>query len=399
MNRLAIKMLVGDGAKFFALVFAIASCAFLIAQQVAIFTGLMDRTTSQIKDVREAPIWVMDPGVRYIDEIKAMPASALSRVRSVEGVAWAVPFYKGYGRATAVRTEGSGALATDGSGGAATSAGGEFRQAILLGVDDATLIGLPRWMLLGDATALREPDAVIIDDRGYASLFPGEEVRLGRVIELNDRRAVIVGVCRVSPPFQTFPVLYARLSTALSFVGRERTTTSFVLAHPAPGVSVAEACRRIEAATGLKAVSGRTFARETILYYVRNTGIPVNFGITIAVAVVVGVVISGQTLYLFVIENSRVFASLKAVGLSNGRLARMVVLQAAVVGVLGLGVGIGAASFFFYATNEIPHLRNFELHGEIAAGTAVVVGAITLLAGLVAMRRVLLLEPGIVFKG
>ena len=69
MNRVALKMLTGDRAKYLGLVFGIAFATLLMSQQVSIFIGLMTRTASQIVDVREADVWVMHPRVKYIDEI------------------------------------------------------------------------------------------------------------------------------------------------------------------------------------------------------------------------------------------------------------------------------------------------------------------------------------------
>ncbi len=53
MNFLALRMLTG-------LIFSIAFASFLISQQASIFIGLMSRTTSQVIDVVDADIWVMD---------------------------------------------------------------------------------------------------------------------------------------------------------------------------------------------------------------------------------------------------------------------------------------------------------------------------------------------------
>lgn len=64
----------------------------------------------------------------------------------------------------------------------------------------------------------------------------------------------------------------------------------------------------------------------------RNTGIPVNFGITIAIALIVGLAVAGQTFYMFTIENLRQFGALKAIGVTNGRLIGMVLLQALTAG-------------------------------------------------------------------
>src|SRR3989449_8458417 len=98
---------------------------------------------------------------------------------------------------------------------------------------------------------------------------------------MNERRVLIVGISDASAPFQSFPFLHTRYSQALGFVGRERNLLSFVLAKPVAGLSTGEVGHRIEAATGLKARSNEEFSWDAFRFYLRNTGIPVNFGIKI----------------------------------------------------------------------------------------------------------------------
>src|SRR6516162_3303434 len=95
MRRVALKILTGDRGKCLALIFGVTFASLLMAQQVSIFCGVMRKTTSQIRDVHDADVWVMDPRTRYIDEAPALAHGYLARVRGVPGVAWAVPFYKG----------------------------------------------------------------------------------------------------------------------------------------------------------------------------------------------------------------------------------------------------------------------------------------------------------------
>src|SRR5262249_30390384 len=149
--------------------------------------------------------------------------------------------------------------------------------------DDASLEGAPdkRTMLLGSIESLRDPDAVIIDQAGYHFFFPGQPLALGKTFEMNDHRAKVVGIVDASAPFTTFPVFYSRYTQALNFVGQERKFLSFVLVKAQPGVSLSELSQRILAATGLKALTGDQFGWMTIFYYIRNTGIPVNFGLTV----------------------------------------------------------------------------------------------------------------------
>jgi len=168
MNFVAVKMLTGDRAKYLGLIFAIAFASFLLENQSSIFAGVMLRTTSQIVDVTDADIWVMDPNTQYIDEIRALTENDLYRVRGVPGVQWAVRLFKGLPRAKAPD--------------------GKFRVVILMGLDDATLVGAPGRMLLGSVADLSQPDAIIIDRAGYNFFFPGAPLSLGRTLELHDHR-------------------------------------------------------------------------------------------------------------------------------------------------------------------------------------------------------------------
>ena len=379
MNFVALQMLLGDRAKYLGLILAVAFSTFLMSHQSSIFAGIMRRTTSQIMDVPDANLWVMDRKTQYFDEVKALTDDDLYRVRGVPGIEWAVPLFKGLPRAKAFD--------------------GNFRVVIMMGVDDATLVGAPRNMVLGSADDLRRPDAVIIDRVGYEFFFPGQPYELGKPLELNDHRVNIVGIYNSSAPFQNLPVFYSRYSQAVTYVGRERNQLSFVLAKAAPGVSDREASRRIEAVTGLRAATSSEFGWQTIWYYIDHTGIPINFGITIGIALVVGTIVAGQTFYIFTLENLKQFGALKAIGVTNGRITGMILLQALMVGVIGFSIGIGMTAAFFELTKNVLDLRGFSLLWQIAAGTGGTVLLIVILASLMSIRRVLVLEPAIVFRG
>src|SRR5438876_5542817 len=248
-------MLTGDRAKYLGLIFAIAFCTFLLENQTSIFASILKRTGSQILDVTDADVWVMDGKTEYFEQTKALKDTDLTRVRGVNGVEWAVKLFKGY---PVARTR-----------------AGKFAASILLGIDDATLTGAPRKMLLGSWERLREADAIVIDKAGYVLLFPGEPLQIDRALEINDHKAVIVGISDASAPFVSWPVIHARYSEAVNFVGRERTQLSYVLVRPKPGVDAKELCRRIEAQTGLRARTSDQFRWDCIRYYLKNTGIPV----------------------------------------------------------------------------------------------------------------------------
>jgi putative ABC transport system permease protein len=379
MNWVAIKMLVGDRAKFLGLVFGVTFATLLMAQQVSIFIGIVRRAGSQVLDVRDADIWVMDNKVRYIDEAPGLKAGELQRVRGVPGVAWAVRFYKGQVQARL--------------------ADGNFRNVVLLALDDATLVGAPGEMIAGRLDDLRNPCAVIIDKAGYEYMWPGEPVVLGRTFEMNERRAVLVGVCKASAPFVTLPVLYTRFNEASQFVPRQRNLMNFILAKGADGANPAQVARDIERATGLMALTRDGFFWKTIRYFLGSTGIPVNFGITIGLGFIVGAAVAGQTFYLFTLENLKQFGSIKAMGVANRRIVGMILLQSASVGLLGYGLGIGGTALFFEYTMQITHLAGIHMYWQAMLGVGAAVLAIIVLAALLSIRRVLVLEPAVVFRG
>ena len=378
MLWIAWKMLVGNRVKYLGIIFGVLFAALLIAQQSSIFCGLMFLTVSQIRDVEGPAIWVMDKNVEFIDDIKPLPDTDLFRVKGVPGVDWAVRFYKGLTRARMEE--------------------GDFHQMILLGLDDATLIGAPEGLFMGALSDLRKPDAVIMDDAGYKQIWPGEPFQLGRTFEMNDRRAVLVGITKASRTFQTFPIVYTRYSSAVLYAPRERKVLSFVLAQPRPGLAAEEVCQEITRQTGLQALTREEFMEKTIRHFLAKTGIPVNFAITVLLGFIVGTAIAGQTFYLFTVENIRQFGALKAMGTSNWTILMMVLAQGAQVGVIGYGLGVGLAALFGWSSRGLTKLA-FFMPWQVLVMTAIAVFLIVLLASLLSIRRVLVVDPAIVFRG
>lgn len=381
MNRIALKMLFGDTAKLLGLVFGMAFSTLLITQQASMFVGIMQRTANLIAETREPNIWVMDPVIEQIDAVRPIRDTELARVRGVPGVAWAVPFFKGQAVVT-------------------TETGG-LQSSFVYGLDDVTLIGLPPEIIMGDREALRRPDAIAIDEPGFKKLWPTQQLSLGQAIELNDRRAVVVAIVRTAPPFQTQPLIYTRYSQALVFTNNGRNQLSYVLARSSTDRNPAAVAREIEFRTGLKALTSDEFSWMTMMYFLRNTGIPVNFGTVVLLGIIVGIAVVGLTFNMFVTENLKQYAALKAMGLTNGRLIGMVVLQAAVVGAVGYAIGLGLTSVFFETATSSPtsFFRGFYLPWQVALGVGLLASVIMLLSAVISLRRVLVVDPAIVFRG
>lgn len=379
MNFVALRMLTGDRAKYLGLIFAIAFSTFLLQNQTSIFAGIMKRTGGTITDITDADVWVMDPATKYFEETKALKDTDLLRVRGVAGVEYAVRLFKGQPVARTPK--------------------GNFSATVVLGLDDATLIGAPRKMVMGTWESLREPDAIVVDRAGYMLLFPGEPLELNRTLEMNDHLVRIAGISEASAAFTSFPIIHARYSEAVNFLGRERSQMAFVLARPQAGVSAEELTRRINDSTGLKARTSDEFWWDCIRYYLAHTGIPVNFGITITIAIIIGLVVSGQTFYLFTVENLKQFGALKAIGVTNTRLMGMILLQALAAGFIGYAFGTGMAAVFFEIFSQKTATRGIILMWQNVLGVGGLMLFVVIAASLLSIRRVLVLEPAAVFRG
>jgi putative ABC transport system permease protein len=379
MYHIALKMLLGDRAKYIMLVGGLTFASLLMTQQCAVFIGLLAWTTSHMRNMR-ASIWVVDPKVEQINEIKPMRDTDVNRVRSVPGVAYAVPLYTGVIQAR--------------------MSDGLFKPVEMIGIDATTLIGRPPVILSGHLEELRLPNTVMIDELAVERLSTGRahKLTIGDTFEINDREARVIGICKTDRHFFGYPYVFTTYDEALQFAPKTRKMLSIVMAEPAPGFTAAQAARAIERETLLKAYTESEFKAATIRWFFANTGIPASFGITILLGFIVGIAVSGQTFYSFVLENLRHLGALKAMGASNGLLARMLMLQALTVGMIGYGLGVGLTTLFGLAvvkTGQPP----FAMPYQLPLFTLVVIIFICMFAALLGIRKIYKLEPAIVFRG
>lgn len=379
----AIKMLLGERIKYISIVIGLSFASFIITQQAAILMGIVERTFGFITDTSQASIWVVDPAVRFIDDIKPLKDTDLYRVRGVEGVAWATPLYKGLIEARLPS--------------------GVNQTCVFVGIDGATFIGQPPRILEGNITALRKEGAVIVDRVGAQGKLASKNaqgelvpLKIGDLMELNDRRVEVVGICEVLRTFQSQPVIYTTYSNATTITPFQRKQLSFVLADVNPGFTAEQVCENIRAVTGLSAYTAKQLKNLTIIYYAKYTGIFVNFGVAILLGFIIGSAIAGQTLYNFTIDNLPYFGVFKAMGAENSVLVKMVLLQALLVSSIGWGIGIGSAALFglITANTELSFSLPFFLY--LLSGFSILI--ISLFAAFLCIRKVIKLDPAIVFK-
>jgi len=383
MYYIAIKMLIGDRAKYIGIITGVTFAALIMTQQPAIFIGAMERTYSFLTDASLPDIWVMDRTVQYIDDAKPIQDTQLYRVKSVAGVKWAVPFYKGLI--------------------IARSTDGKFQTCTIIGLDDPTLIGAPANIVAGKLEDLHQNDAIIVDyvgatDKLAKKLPNGQKIplKIGDELELNDNRAVVVGIAKTTRTFLSFPTIFTTYTRATTFVPQVREALSFVLVKAANGQDLSELTRRISKETGLAAYTRDGFKKMNLNYYLKYTALPINFGVSVLLGFMVGAAIAGQMFFNFTQENLRQFGALKAMGARNFTLLKMILVQAMTVGIIGWGFGVGLAALFGFAVNDT--VLAFDIPWQLLIFSASGVFLIMVFAATISINKVIKLEPAIVFK-
>ena len=387
MLKIALKMLFGDRGKYLGIVMGIALASILMIQQPGIMFSILKTVNSLITNVSGPDIWVMDPTVKNVDDGKALMDTQLYRVRGVSGVAWAVPFYKG---SQTVRMS-----------------NGEQVQSVLIGLDDATLIGGPAEFVEGNLAALRQPDGVIVDKAGAEGRLakpastPGGKptpLKVGDSLEINDKRAVVVGIANGIQSFGSQPTIYTTYTRVKADYGTSaRKMLTYILAKAQDGQSPAAVARRISQGTGLGALTVDEFKAKSLDYMIHYTSIIANLGFIVVIGFIVGAAVTGQIFYNFTLDNLRHFGVFKAMGTTDRTLRRMILLQALVVGFTGFGIGAGVISLYALARSGDAH--GMTINWQLLAGSGGAVMLIVLLAALISIRKVMKLEPAVVFKG
>jgi putative ABC transport system permease protein len=376
MISLGLTLLRHDKAKFIGMIMAVALAAFLMQNQASILAAFLGMSGSQIRDVREANVWVMEPDTECFDQAKPLKDVALQVVRGVDGIAWAVPLTK---VDTNARTE-----------------DGRLRTITILGVDGANRVGEPR-MRQGNPASIYQRNQAVVDIGGWDLMYPGMPFSPGHRIRVHNQWLELMGISDASPPFTGFPILHVSSGTARELNQAEERSTTFVVGRTKPDHDPSTIAKAIQTQTGWKAYSSFEFEMQSYRFY-ESQGVPMIFYITIIIGLVVGVAFTAQTFLMFIKENARGITTLKVLGVTHGQLAWMMVGQAALVMILGLSLGTAIATVVTELTRQVPFLRGLYIPWQVAALCALFMCCITLIAAAVGFKSVTSLQPADVFR-
>lgn len=370
-------MLIGNRASCIGLIFGVFLATLLISQQTAIFLGLVDRSYRIVTDISEPTIWVMDPATESEDKLRSLPIGYVDVVRSVPGVEWAVPL--------------SSSLIP------VVTPAGKFDICQLYGIDDATLIGAPSQMLEGSIRDLRREGGIIVDvfsaNGSLAKIKPDgtkEPIKLGETLEINGKHALVVGICKVTQGFYPQPIIYTSFSQFKMFAPGMANRMGFILAKTNPNADIKKVCKLINSYSELHALTRDEFKSQIRNFFLK-TGILINFGLSVILGVIIGFSIAGQIFYMMTLENIVYYALIKAVGGTKTMILKMMIFQAALVGIIGYALGIGVTMLWGFAIQDTT--LAFLFPWQLLVFTGIIVVIICTFTAVLSIRKVFQADP------
>ena len=370
----ALRMLLHDRAKCAITLVGVAFAVMLVLVQVGLFRGLLGNATVTIEHA-DADLWITSRNTPNIDFPHYFSDAYVNRVRSVPGVARADNLLISY---TPMQLP-----------------NGSEETVLLYGLDDAAAWRLPWSMAEGAADDLRRGAVMLLDESATRRFGP---FAVGDHRELLGQRLEIIGKTRGALSFTTMPLAFTSMRVAQSLdPGVYEGRTGYVLVKLAPGAAAAEVAREIRARLPYNDVHLRAdWAKKSREYWVVNTGLGLNMGLTVFLGVLIGTTVVAQTLYAATLDHTKEFGTLKAIGATNGHLCGIVTCQglfAAVVGyVLALPLVFLLRFLAWYLALDIVVTASFSL--TVFLGTAILcVGA-----SLLTFRRLASIDPALVFR-
>lgn len=376
MLLIALRMLVGNKASCIGVIFGIFLATLLISQQSAIFLGLIERSYRLVTDIPTPDIWVMDPATSSDDELRAMPRSYLDIVRSTKGVEWAMPLSLAHLPVT--------------------NRSGVFEIANVMGVDDATLSGAPLHLIEGKPEDLRRESGVIIDVDGAKDLLAYLEpdgkkrpLKIGDLIEVNHVQAAIVGIAKITEGFYPRPSIYTTNSQLVQFAPNMQNMLSFIMVKAQKG-ETSNVIKAINRSGRMEALTKKGF-EDRIVNSFLETGILINFGLSVALGIIIGFSIAGQIFYIITLGNLKYYALIRALGGTQKMLFQMITVQTFVVGIIGFLIGIGTTVLWEFAVRETT--LAFLFNWQLLLFTALLIFLICIFTAGMSIHKVLKVDP------
>lgn len=355
-------------------VLAVGFSALLIALQCGLLLGLFSVTSMPI-DRNKADLWMGAPGVLSVDLGRPIREGYAARLAAQPEVERTEIYLQGF--AYWAKQDG----------------GSELCMVIGSRLGDDSLGAIDK-LTKEHRQMLSEPGAVIIDesDKGRLGIK-----KVGDFAEVSGHRVRVVamttGVKSLAGPY-----VFCSINTARNLLRLLPDQVTFVLAKlkdPRDADKVAKRLRDDPAQT-VTAYPAREFSVRSQIHWLTKTKAGIALGYAAALGLLVGAVVTSQTLYAATAASLREYAVLRALGIPWWRMAAMVMSQAFWVGIIGVLLSLPAVYLLAEVADRLG--VQVKLPWWLLCGAATVTLVMALGAGLLALRSLRKVEPATLLR-
>jgi len=359
--------------RFLPAVLAVAFSALLIALQCGLLLGIFSITSLAV-DSTSADVWLGGPGILSVDQGTFIPARYLARLAGQPEVESCEIYLKGL--ASWVKPGASGS-----------------ELCMVIGTRLAgDALGAVRNIDLATRYLLTEPGSVIVDQSELGRLG----IRgIGDHTEINGHQvrvvALVEGLQSIAAPY-----VYCSTETARRLLRLPADQTTYVLARCHDPASASVVVQRMRANPHVSVFTAEELSWRTRFHWMMKTKAGLALGLAAALGLLVGAVVTSQTLYAATAVSLREYAVLRALGIPRRRMRALVLAQSLWVGVMGVGLGVPAVYFLARCAGAVG--AKVLLSPWLVAGAGTVTLIMALVSGLVALRSLRLAEPATLLR-
>ncbi len=353
-------------------VLAVAFSALLIALQCGLLLGLFAITSIPI-DHTTADVWMGAPEVLSVDLGRPIREGYLARLACQSEVERCEVYIQGFAYWSKPR------------GGAELCmvVGSRLSEDALGKLDGLTPENCSR---------LTEPGTVVVDESDLDRLgIKG----VGDTAEIGGYRVKVVGLTRGYKSLAG-PYVFCSITTARARLRLLSDQVTYVLAKCRRKEDAATVVGRLGRYENVSAFTSEDFSFRSRMHWLTKTKAGFALGYAAALGLLVGLVVTSQTLYAATAACLREYAVLRALGIPRWRMALMVLAQSFWVGIIGVGVALP----LFYGLAglaehwNVPVARPWWLLPSAAAVTL----GMAMTSGLLALRSLRQVEPATLLR-
>ena len=369
---LASRNLFHDTLRFVATMVGIVFSVVLVLVQMGLFFGFGHMVTTMI-DHAATDLWVVPKNVKCFEDPSLIDLKLRNKIATLDGVATVVPLVIGF---SDWRLE-----------------SGEMTPVFIVGSDLRDGAMQPWDLVEGNVQALSQGFSVAVDRSYFDRLGV---TGIGSQAEIRGKKVKVVALTDGIRSFTTTPYIFVDAKNARGFTGTPGDRASDLLVRLKPDADRGTVVQAIRGQIGdAEVLTTDEFRKRSRSFWLFGTGAGAALFAGALLGVIVGTVIVAQTLYSSTKDHLNEFATLRAMGSSNGYIYHVIIYQALINAVVGFAIasGIGALVVQMTAKSALPIVITNWLVAALAALTVVM----CVTSALGAIFRVVRIDPAAVF--